>query len=83
MAAKSAATRKAEQRERDKLAEEERLARLLARTIKIDLYHFTDGKLREIMTALDIDEPQDMVTRLIHCAHMMDRETLARLTGLK
>lgn len=75
--------RKAAQRERDALAEEERLARLLARTIKIDLYHYTDGKLREIMAALDIDEPQDMVTRLIHCAHMLDRETLSRLTGLK
>ena len=83
MAAKSAKERKAEQRERDKLAEDERLARLLARTIKLDLYHYTDGKLREIMEALDIDEPQDMVTRLIHCAHMLDRETLSRLTGLK
>lgn len=83
MAAKSAAVRKAEQRERDALVEEERLARLLARTIKLDLFHFTDGKLREIMAALDIDEPQDMVTRLIHCAHMMDRETLSRLTDLK
>lgn len=83
MTAKSAKERKAEQRERDKLAEDERLARLLARTIKLDLYHYTDSKLREIMAALDIDEPQDMVTRLIHCAHMLDRETLSRLTGLK
>ena len=83
MAAKSSTQRKQEQRERDKLAEEERLARLLARTIKIDLYHFTDSKLREIMAALDIDEPQDMVTRLIHCAHMLDRDELARLTDLK
>lgn len=81
--AKTAKERKEEQRARDKLAEEERLARLLARSIKIDLFHFTDAKLREIMAALDIDEPQDMVTRLIHCAHMMDRETLARLTDLK
>lgn len=81
--AKSAKERKAEQRECDKLAEEDRLARLLARSISIDLFHFTDGKLREIMTVLDIDEPQDMVTRLIHYAHMMDRETLARLTDLK
>lgn len=81
--AKTAKERKEEQRARDKLAEEERLARLLARSIKIDLFHFTDAKLREIMAALEIDEPQDMVTRLIHCAHMMDRETLARLTDLK
>lgn len=81
--AKTAKERKEEQRARDKLAEEDRLARLLARSIKIDLFHFTDAKLREIMTALDIDEPQDMVTRLIHCARMMDRETLVRLTGLK
>lgn len=81
--AKTAKERKEEQRARDKLTEEDRLARLLARSIKIDLFHFTDAKLREIMTALDIDEPQDMVTRLIHCAHMMDRETLSRLTDLK
>lgn len=81
--AKTAKERKEEQRARDKLAEEDRLARLLARSIKIDLFHFTDAKLREIMAALDIDEPQDMVTRLIHCAHMMDRETLSRLTDLK
>lgn len=81
--AMSAKERKAAQRERDAMAEEDRLARLLARTIRIDLYHFTDSKLREIMAALDIDEPQDMVTRLIHCAHMLDRETLSRLTGLK
>lgn len=81
--AKTAKERKEEQRARDKLAEEDRLARLLARTISIDLFHFTDGKLREIMAELDIDEPQDMVTRLIHCAHMMDREALARLTDLK
>lgn len=81
--AKSAKERQAEKRERDRMAEEDRLARLLARSIKIDLFHFTDAKLREIMAALDIDEPQDMVTRLIHCAHMMDREELARLADLK
>ena len=79
----SPAERKRNERERAKLNEDERLARLLARTIRIDLYHFTDGKLREIMAALDIDEPQDMVTRLIHCAHMLDRDELARLTNLK
>lgn len=45
MAAKTAAQRKAEQRERDKMTEEERLARLLSRRIGLDLYHATDAKL--------------------------------------
>ncbi len=36
-------------RELDKLDEEERLARLLSRTIKLDLFKATDAKLIEVM----------------------------------
>lgn len=82
MAAKSAAQRKAEQRERDRLAEDERLARLLSRTIKLDLYKSTDAKLLELMAALEIEEAQDLLTRLIHGAHRLDLERLSSLTAL-
>lgn len=82
MAAKSAAVRKAEQRERDKLADDERLARLLSRRITLDLYKSTDAKLIELMAVLDIEEPQDLITRLIHGAHRLDLEQLSSLTKL-
>lgn len=49
MTAKTPAQRKAEQRKRDKLAEEERLARLLSRTIKLDLFKATDTALIRCM----------------------------------
>lgn len=45
MTAKTPAERKREQRQRDKLAEEERLSRLLSRSIKVDLYRATDMAL--------------------------------------
>lgn len=38
MTAKSATDRQREKRERDRLAEEQRLARLLSRSIKLDLF---------------------------------------------
>lgn len=82
MAAKSAKDRKAEQRERDRMAEEDRLARLLARTIKIDLYKSTDMALIRCMARTGIDEPQDLITRLIHNADLMTDNGLARLTEL-
>lgn len=80
--AKSPAQRKQEQRERDKLAEEERLARLLSRTIKVDLFKATDAKLIRSMERLGIDEPQDLVTRLIHGADRLDDETLREITAV-
>lgn len=82
MTAKTAAKRKAEQRERDRLKEEERLARLLARTIKLDLFKATDAKLVELMQRLEIDEPQDLLTRLVHGAHRLEPEALHELTKL-
>lgn len=81
MAAKTAAQRKAEQRERDKMTEEERLARLLSRRIGLDLYHATDAKLVRTMERLGIDEPQDVIQRLIHGADRLDDESLAELTS--
>lgn len=69
-------------RELDKLAEEERLARLLSRSIKLDLYKGTDMALIRTMERLGIDEPQDLITRLIHGADKLDDEKLSLLTSI-
>lgn len=82
MTAKSATQRKREERERNKLAEEERLARLLSRRITLDLFKGTDAKLIELMAVLHIEEPQDLITRLIHGAHRLDLEQLSSLTDI-
>ncbi|MCU9947541.1 hypothetical protein [Pseudomonas sp. PDM13] len=68
MAAKTAAQRKAEQRERDKMTEEQRLARLLSRRITTDLFKGTDAILIRDMARVGIEEEQDYITRLIHGA---------------
>lgn len=65
---KTAAQRKAEQRARDKMAEDERLSRLLAKTIKLQLFHATSQALDRLLIEAGIDEPQDLITRLIHGA---------------
>lgn len=80
--AKSAALRKQEQRERDKLTEAERLSRLLSRTIELQLFKRTDMALIRCMARTGIDEPQDLITRLIHNADQMTDNGLARLTEL-
>ncbi len=80
--AKDAAQRQREKRERDKKTEAERLAALLSRTIKLDLFKATDAKLIEVMQRLQIDEPQDVITRLIHGAHRLDDESLAEITAV-
>nr|WP_312968578.1 hypothetical protein [Pseudomonas sp.] len=80
--AKSATVRKQEQRQRDRLAEEERLARLLSRTIKLDLFKATDAQLIRSMERLGIEEPQDLITRLICGADRLDYETLREITSL-
>jgi len=82
MAAKSATERKREERERNKLKEEERLARLLSRTIKLDLFKGTDAHLVKIMARIGVDEPQDAITRLIHGCAKLDDETLSRIASL-
>lgn len=78
----TALERKRQQRERDKLTEEERLSRCLSRTIKLDLFKATDAKLIEVMARLGIEEPQDVLTRLIHGASRLDDESLQELTEL-
>lgn len=77
MTAKSAADRQREKRERDRLAEEQRLARLLSRSIKLDLFKSTDTKLVEMMEQTGIDAPQDFITRLIHGAHRLSQQAPA------
>ena len=63
---KTAAERMREKRQRDKLAEEERLTRLLAKTIKLQLFLSTSEALDRLLIETGIDEPQDLITRLIH-----------------
>lgn len=82
MTAKSATDRQREKRERDKLAEEERLARLLSRSIRLDLFKGTDAKLIRSMERLGIDEPQDLISRLIHGADRLDDESLHEITAV-
>jgi len=80
--AKTPAQRKKEQRERDKLSAEEREARLLSRRIVTDLYHNTDNALRRLMLRTDIEEEQDLISRLIHGADRLTDKQLASLIKL-
>lgn len=58
--------RVANHRARAKMKESERLKLLLAKTIKLDLYHATNNDLELIMQETGCTEEQDVVTRLIH-----------------
>lgn len=78
----TSAERMREKRERDKLKEEERLARLLSRTIKLDLFKATDMALIRGMARMGIDEPQDYISRLIHNADLLNDNGLERMTRL-
>lgn len=80
--AKSPAQRKAEQRARDKLKQEQREALLLSRRISLDLYHATDERLLRTMQRVEIEEEQDLVTRLIHAADRLDDAALQELVAL-
>jgi len=71
---KTAAERMREKRQRDKLAEEERLTRLLAKTIKLQLFLSTSEALDRLLIETGIDEPQDLITRLIHGAKLLTPE---------
>ena len=79
---KTATERKREQRERDKQSEEERLSRLLSRSIKLDLFKATDMALIRGMARMGIDEPQDYISRLIHNADLLNDNGLERMTRL-
>lgn len=74
MKPKTAAERMREKRARDKLREKERLAVLLAKTIKLQLFHSTNTALDQLMLEIGIDEPQDVITRLIHGAQHLTPE---------
>ena len=80
--AKTATERKREQRDRDRQTEEERLARLLSRSIKVDLFKATDYALIRGMVRAGIDEPQDYISRLIHGADRLDDKALSEITTL-
>ena len=82
MTAKTATERKREERARKKMSEEDRLARLLARTIKVELYKATDYALVRCMVRAGIEEPQDLITRLIHGADRLDDAALEELMSL-
>ena len=71
---KTAAERMREKRQRDKLADEERLTRLLAKTIKLQLFHSTNEALDQLLIETGINEPQDVITRLIHGAKLLTPE---------
>ena len=75
--AKTAVQRQREKRERDRLAEEDRLSRLLSRSIKLDLFKGTDAKLVDLMERAGIDEPQDFITRLIHGTYRLSQQAPA------
>lgn len=82
MGALTPAERKRQQRARDKLRQEEREALLLSRRITLDLYHATDERLLRTMQRVDIEEEQDLVTRLIHAADRLDDAALQELVAL-
>lgn len=75
--AMTAKERKRAQREREKLTEEERLARLLSRRIVTDLYHNDDAALKRVMTRTGIEEEQDLISRFIRGADRMSDTELA------
>ena len=80
--AKSAAERKREQREREAMTEAERMSRLLSRTINFPVFKGTDAALIRSMARAGIEEPEDLITRLIHNADRLDDEAHARITAL-
>ena len=73
-AAKTPAERMREKRARDKLREEDRLAVLLSKTIKLQLFHSTNEALDQLLIETGFDEPQDVITRLIHGARHLTPE---------
>lgn len=74
MPVKTSAERSREYRQRKKLGEEKRLDALLAKTIKLQLFHSTSETLDRLLIETGIDEPQDLITRLIHGAQQLTPE---------
>lgn len=83
--AKSATQRKQEQREREALAEEERLARLLAYTLKLDVFKGTAQAIDELLPLAELtgeDARHDLLTRLVHGAHRLAQHNPAAFLDL-
>lgn len=80
--AKSDAERQKEKRTRDKLKEEDRRARLLAYTLKVEVYQGTADHIERIKQVTGIEEVHDLLTRAIHNISRLDdaalRDFLAR-----
>lgn len=76
MAAKTAAQRQQEKRDRDKKSEQEREALLLSRQIVTKLYHNDDAALKRVMARAKIEEEQDLISRLIRGADRMPDDQL-------
>jgi hypothetical protein len=66
--AKTDRERKQEQRERERLDEEERIARLLAYRLQLDVYKGTALVLDGLVERDGFEERQDLLTRLVHGA---------------
>ncbi|MGM8935106.1 hypothetical protein ACS8E9_09515 [Pseudomonas neustonica] len=77
--AKSAALRQREKRERDKLKEEQRRDRLLAYTLKLDVYQGTADHLARVQRVAGIEEVHDLITRAIHNISRLDDAALCEL----
>ena len=77
--AKTAAERQKEKRARDKLKEEQRRARLLAYSLKVDVYQGTADHIERIKQVTGIDEVQDLLTRAIHNISRLDDDALRAL----
>lgn len=75
--AKTAAQRQQEKRDRDKKSAQEREALLLSRQIVTKLYHNDDAALKRVMARSNIEEEQDILSRLIRGADRMTDEQLA------
>tara|TARA_R110001606_G_scaffold30344_4_gene93827 strand:+ start:4870 stop:5118 length:249 start_codon:yes stop_codon:yes gene_type:complete len=74
--AKSDAERQKEKRARDKLKAEERRARLLAYSLKVEVYQGTADHIERIKQVTGIDEVHDLLTRAIHNISRLDDAAL-------
>lgn len=74
--AKTAAERQKEKRARDKLKEDERHARLLAYSLKLEVLKGTAERLERIQQVTGIDEVHDLLTRAIHNTSRLDDDAL-------
>ena len=74
--AKTDAERQKEKRARDKLKAEERRARLLAYSLKVEVYQGTADHIERIKQVTGIDEVHDLLTRAIHNISRLDDAAL-------